>query len=108
MQILNIFKNIKSLEIHESYDKLKITSKINLCKLESLTLENPLLLNCFTGLKSLNHINVGSIDEISSFEGIFDPSKIISLQTGNIKNTKVLYLFKNLRTLKLIIEGEYN
>jgi len=53
----------------------------------------------------MKYINVYSIDEINSYDEIFEPSKIISLKTGNIKNIKVLSLFKNLRSLELIIEG---
>ena len=57
LHFVNIFKNIKSLDIMDRpYFFEKITQKINLPKLESLKVRNTMQLVHFTGLKLLKSI----------------------------------------------------
>ena len=62
----------------------------------------------FTGLTKLKHIEIGEWDQIINLDGIFDPSKILKLQTILGKNYEVLKLFANLRSMYLHYFCELN
>jgi len=43
---------------------------------------------------------------MNNFDGIFNPSNINELKIDGIKNTQMLCLFSNIRSLELIISGD--
>ncbi len=64
------------------FEKTNITQKINLPILDSITVNFSSSFFMFTELTSLNHISIiNDWDEIINLDGIFDPSKILKLET---------------------------
>ena len=105
VQISNIFKNIKSLDISGFRHELVITSKITLPSLQSLRVNNTEQLSYFTRFMSLKHIQIACWDKRIDIDEVFDPSKILELDIGDINSFEVFHisLFTNLRSLKWII-----
>ena len=97
---MNLFINIKILNIYTIFPK-DITLKITLPKLESLSVVNSYELNYFRGLKSLREIYVQEWDGIIEIDEIFDPSKLLKLKIGSIRNKEFLGKFTNLRKLEI-------
>ena len=105
VQISNIFKNIKSLDISGFRHELVITSKITLPSLLSLRVNNTEQVSYFTRLMSLKYIQIACWDKRIEIDEVFDPSKILELEIGDINSFEVFPIsqFKNLRSLKWII-----
>ena len=105
VQISNSFKNIKSLDISGFRHELVITSKITLPSLLSLRVNNTEQLSYFTRLMSLKHIQIACWDKRIDIDEVFDPSKILEVDIGDINCFEVfpITLFTNLRSLKWII-----
>ncbi len=98
LQASNIFKNIKHLEVYTHDNEFEVGEykKIHLPYLQSLKFDYSRYISCFTALKSLTQIQITNWEDDagSTFEDIFDPSKIVVLEVKFIKNAeKILSLF---------------
>ena len=103
LQLTNFFKNIKTLEIKKSVTQFEITSKINLPSLQTLIIDESSQLRYFTGLKRLKQIEIEFWDEaIDDIKEVFDPLNILALESELNIPTKVLSMFYNLRSLRLL------
>lgn len=101
--LFKIFNKIKHLEIEANYDgKLNFTEKAKgLLYLQLMKIRNISLLNLFSGLKSLKHIQAENWEDNLNFNEILDPAKIIELDIGLLSNAEFLCPFKKLKSLKV-------
>ena len=79
-QFLNIFNNIKSLNIyfiesHQSY----LIEKTNLPHLKTLTVKKSRDLRWFKNLNSLKNLSIEILEEITDIEEVINPIKLVFL-----------------------------
>ena len=79
---MNIFKNIRFLDLSKNSDNLFWTDqKINLPNLQTLRVDNSIQLTYFTGLKTLKQIYIKIWHQEIIIDDIFDPLKIFDLES---------------------------
>lgn len=59
-------------------------------------------------MKSLRKIEIDKFDIIENIESIIDPTQIIELKIKEIRDSKNLVMFTNLRSLEIYNHGELN
>jgi hypothetical protein len=102
---MNIFKNIRSLNIYRIFEKPHTNKnfiKIILPLLENLYLEDSRSLICFTSLKSLKSLCIREMYRgIDNHDELFDSKNIreLDLSFYPCADTKILSIFPNLRRI---------
>ena len=85
MKVVNVFKNIKILELtFKSFEELEGAEKVHLPLLETIKVFSMRQLSCFSNLTSLKYIKIKKSNDVIEYDGIFEPSKILKLHIKSI------------------------